>query len=172
MNEINLRELFRQVQHGDREAFAVVYQELAQPIYTICPRITQSRATAEDIPHDVFVKLYRTPPDDSVKNIRAWIFRMARNMSIDALRKNARTAGQDMVFQPGDSFDRIHFRMDLEAAYGKLPRQEREILALHLNGQLNFKEIADIVSLSLPATYRKYRKALKSIQTELNGGRS
>lgn len=168
MNEINLRELFSRVQNGDREAFARVYEELSRPVYTICWRITQSRETAEDITHDVFVKLYSAPPDASVRNLRAWIFQMARNRAIDALRRNTRTAELDFV--PADSFDHIHFRMDLEAAFGKLPREEREILALHLNGQLNFKTIASIVNLSLPATYRKYRKALKTIQTELNGG--
>lgn len=170
MNQINLRELFSRIQNGDQEAFALVYQELSQPVYTICWRITQSRETAEDITHDVFVKLYSAPPDNSVQNIRAWIFRMARNQAIDALRNNARSAVQDQDFHAADSCDRIHLRMDLEAAFRKLPRAEREILSLHLNGQLNFREIAGIVNLSLPATYRKYRKALKNIQTELNGG--
>lgn len=170
MNEINLPELFSRVQNGDQEAFMQVYQELSQPIYTICCRITQSRETAEDITHDVFVKLYSAPPDTSVKNIRAWIFQMARNQAIDALRKNARTVDQNLTFHNADSFDRIHLRMDIEAAFAKLPREDREILALYLNGHLKFKEIAGIVKLSLPTTYRKYRKALKTIQTELIGG--
>ena len=170
MNETTLRELFSRIRNGDSEAFGLIYRELSQPICTICWRITQSRETAEDITHDVFVKLYTTPPDNSVQNIRAWIFRMARNQAIDALRRNARTAEARNDLHRTDPFDRIHIRMDLEAAFAKLPSEEREILALHLNGQLHFRQIAKIVGLSLPAVYRKYRKALKQIQTELNGG--
>ena len=170
MNEINLRDLFSRVHNGDQEAFGHVYQQLSQPIYTICWRITQSKETAEDITHDVFVKLYSTLPDNSVRNIRAWIFQMARNMSIDALRRNARSTGQEQNSNGADAYERLHVRMDLETAFTKLPSDEREILALHLNGQLNFKEIARIVNLSMPAAYRKYRKALKKIQTEMNGG--
>ena len=49
MAEINLRELFARIQNGDIESFACVYQELKQPVYTICYRITQSKETAEDI---------------------------------------------------------------------------------------------------------------------------
>ena len=71
VNEINLRDLFSRVHNGDQEAFGHVYQQLSQPVYTICWRITQSKETAEDITHDVFVKLYSTPPDNSVRNIRA-----------------------------------------------------------------------------------------------------
>lgn len=170
MAEINLRELFARMQNGDREAFACIYQELKQPVYTICYRITQSKETAEDITHDVFVKLFRSPPGASVKNMRAWIFQMARNLSIDTLRKNARIAEKDGQCSTDDAYDHIHLRTDLEAALRKLPWDEREILTLHLNADLNFKEISNIVGLSLPATYRKYRKSLKTVQKELNGG--
>ena len=69
-----------------------------------------------------------------------------------------------------DSCDRIHSRMDIETALRRLSPDEREILVLHLNAGLSFKEVSGIVNLSLPAAYRKYRKALKHIQEELNGG--
>ena len=170
MTEMNLQELFVRIQNGDREAFACVYQELKRPVYTICYRITGSKETAEDITHDVFVKLFRSPPDASVKNMRAWIFQMARKLSIDALRKQSRKAEQGESICTVDPYPPIHLRMDLETALRNLSREEREILTLHLNADLSFKEIASIVGLSLPATYRKYRKALKHLQEELNGG--
>lgn len=168
--EMNLRELFDRIRSGDREAFACVYRELKQPVYTICYRITGSKETAEDITHDVFVKLFRSPPDASVKNLRAWIFQIARNLSIDVLRKQSQMVEQSEPICTEDPYPPIHLRMDLETALGKLSFEEREILTLHLNADLSFKEIASIVGLSLPATYRKYRKALKHLQDELNGG--
>ena len=170
MTDLNLRDMFSRIQNGDKESFVRVYQELKQPVYTICYRITQSKETAEDITHDVFVKLFRSPPDASVKNIRAWIFQMARNLAIDALRKKSMMAEQEEDANIPDDFNHIHLRMDIESALRKLPREEREILTLHLNAGFSFKEISGIVNLSLPATYRKYRKALKAIETELNGG--
>lgn len=170
MAEINLRELFTRIQNGDKESFANVYQELKQPVYTICWRITQSKETAEDITHDVFVKLYSSPPDASVKNVRAWVFQVARNLAIDALRKKTRMAEQDEINIIEDEYSHIHLRMDMETALGKIPCDEREILTLHLNADLSFKEISSIVKLSLPATYRKYRKALKRLQEDLDGG--
>lgn len=170
MNETDLREYFNRIRDGDQEAFERIYQELEKPVYTICLRILRSREAAEDVTHDVFLRLYTAPPDDSVRNIRAWIFQSARNLSIDGLRKSARAGQQEEEPHAADDFSRIHVRMDLEAALGKLPAEEREVLTLHLNADLNFREIAGIVGLSLPAVYRKYRKALKRIQTELNGG--
>lgn len=147
MAEMNLRELFARIQSGDREAFACAYRELKQPVYTVCYRITGSKETAEDITHDVFVKLFRSPPDPSVKNMRAWIFQMARNLSIDALRKQSRMAEQGEPIGTEDPYPPIHMRMDLETALRKLSCDEREILSLYLNADLSFKEIASIVRL-------------------------
>lgn len=170
MVERNLSELFARVQSGDINAFAAVYQALKRPVYTICYRITQSRETAEDITHDVFIKLLRSPPDASVKNVRAWIFQMARNLSIDALRKESRRSDRDAPIEIEDPYPHLDLRMDIEAALGNLSCDEREILTLHLNAALNFREISHIVGLSLPATYRRYRNALKLLQKALNGG--
>ena len=168
MAERNIKELFAQVRAGDREAFAQVYQQLKTPVYTICYRMTQSRETAEDITHDVFIKILHSPPDASVQNPRAWIFQVAHNLSVDALRKKSPMPEQDIRI--ADSCDRIHSRMDIETALRRLSPDEREILVLHLNAGLSFKEVSRIVNLSLPSAYRKYRRALKHIQEELNGG--
>ena len=170
MVEMNLSELFARMQSGDLNAFAAVYQALKRPVYTICYRITQSRETAEDITHDVFIKLFRSPPDPSVKNVRAWIFQMARNLSIDALRKESRRSDGDAPIEIEDPYPHLDLRMDIEAALGNLSCDEREILTLHLNAALNFREISHIIGLSLPATYRRYRNALKLLQKALNGG--
>ena len=87
MSETYLKEYFSRVQQGDKEAFAHIYNELKQPVFTIVCRIVQSKEIAEDVTHDVFVKLFVSPPDSSVRNPRAWIFQIARNLAIDALRK-------------------------------------------------------------------------------------
>ena len=69
-----------------------------------------------------------------------------------------------------DAITKILLKMDLESAMAILPENQREILALHLHADLGFREIGDIVGLSLPATYRLYRKALKQLRITLNGG--
>lgn len=164
------QKLLDRVRDGDKNAFAQLYYELKQPVFVIISRIVRSEAMAEDVTQDVFVKLYASPPDPSVKNPRAWIFRMARNLAIDTLRKQRDTELDDVDLPGADPAEGIDTRLDLEAAIRRLPRSEREILALHLNAELPFREIAQIVGLTVPAAYRKYRKALKALRNMLNGG--
>lgn len=170
MGEVNLQECFSRVRNGDREAFASIYHDLKQPVFTIVCRIVQVRAMAEDVTQDVFVKLFVSPPDPSVRNLRAWIFRVAHNLAIDALRKQHCTDLDDATVAAEDQLSKVATRLDIEAAIDRLPRDEREVLSLHLNAELHFNQIADIVGLSLPATYRKYRKAIASLRELLSGG--
>ena len=171
MNETDLQKAFDKIRNGDREAFTLLYSDLKQPIYTIICRIVQSRETAEDITQDVFVKLFVSPPEPSVKNIRAWIFRMARNLAIDAMRTQ-HIAQSDEVLESQVACDEIgqtNTRLDVEKAMSHLPQTEREIVALHIHGGMSFAEIARIEALSPAATWRAYRRALKRLRMELGG---
>ena len=169
--ETDLKSLFRDLRSGSQEAFAILYESLKQPVFTICWRVVQQKELAEDLTHDVFLKLYTSPPDASVKNERAYVFQMARNLSIDALRKSHDTPmDEDMVIPVDGGLDRTNQRLDLEAAMSRLSPEERDILTLHLNADLTFIQIGSILGLSLPAVYRRYRKAIGQLRELLNGG--
>lgn len=170
MNGTNLTEYIFMVRNGDKAAFTQIYNDLKTPVYTIILRIVQSVDVAEEVTQDVFVKLFTSPPNSSVRNPRAWIFRMARNLAIDALRKRKRTDIDDESLEDADRYESIISRIDIEKAMARLPEQEREIVSLHLTAELTFGEIAGIVGLSVPSTYRRYRSAIKTLRDKLNGG--
>ena len=169
MNNEQLKFLFTKIRNNDKEAFTTVYNEMKIPVFTVIYRIVNNKEIAEDITQDVFVRLFVSPPDPSVKNIRAWIFTLARNLSIDSTRKTQATSIDDVnaIFDDSES---IILRLSLDDAMQKLSLIERETVVLHLNAGLKFKEIASIVGLSLSATYRTYKRALKKLRTLLSGG--
>ena len=116
------------------------------------------------------MKLYSSPPDENVKNPRAWIFTVARNLSIDHLRKHESTNIDDVPETLEHHENDIITKLDVETALQTLSTTEREIVTLHLNAGLSFKEISYITKLSLPSTYRRYKKALSKLKAILSGG--
>ena len=168
--EMDLKEYFSRVRNGDKEAFALIYNELERPVFTIVHRIVQSKQIAEDVTQDLFVKLFVSPPEDSVKKPRAWIFQMARNLAIDTLRKKQCIDIDDVELTADDEINNAIMRMDIESAISRLPQTEREIISLRINAQLHFIEISHIVGLSVPATYRNYRRAIQTLRKLLDGG--
>lgn len=171
MAVLELTTLFQRLREGDRDAFTSIYQELKQPVYTICWRIVQRKEIAEDLTQDVFIKLYTAPPPSSVKNERAWVFQVARNASIDALRKHREQQLEDREYSAGQpELDRLDQRMDVERAMAQLCAEDRELLTLHLNAELTFQQIGQITGRSLPSVYRAYQKAIKTLRELLEGG--
>ena len=166
MNEKELGVLFCSFREGNNEAFSEIYNELKKPVFTIAYRITFVREIAEDITQELFLKLYTSPPDASVRNPRAWIFRMARNLAIDALRKK-QCSDIDEVTLSFDDTEEINTGIDIEKALSSLSLSEREIVSLHIDGGLGFREIGKALGISLTSAYKKYKSALNKMRRML-----
>ncbi len=166
MNEKELGTLFCSFREGNNDAFSEIYNELKKPVFTIAYRITFVWEIAEDITQELFLKLYTSPPDASVRNPRAWIFRMARNLAIDALRKK-QCSDIDEVTLSFDDTEKINTGIDIEKALSSLSLSEREIVSLHIDGGLGFREIGKALGISLTSAYRKYKSALNKLRRML-----
>lgn len=173
MDNAELRSQIRKVAEGDTAAFEHIYNALKTPVYTIAFRILQSQSDAEDATQEVFLKLFRSPADFAVTNPRAWLFQTVRNLSIDTLRKRKDCPEAEEYLPSSDesSFEQIARKHDIYSAFGYLTYSEREVVTLHVYGELTFLSISKIMKISLPAAYRLYRKSIKKLQLLLNGGK-
>ena len=171
MNNDELRAKLAAVTAGDMAAFEEIYSQLKTPMFTIILRVTQDKSLSEDILQEVFVKLYQSPPLDA-KNPRAYIFQMARNLAVDGARAQPRFEGSDSL----ESLESLAYvsdhdlKMDIETALQSLPSQECQIVSLHVNGGLKFREIAPMLDLPLGTAIWKYHKAIGRLRSQLSGG--
>ena len=170
MEQKLLKDDFALLKNRDKEAFARIYNELKLPVYTIAYRIVKSKELSEDITQEVFVRIFTSPPDNDIKNPRAWIFTVARNLALDQLKKSQALNIDEITTATHGIENDITTKLDVEEAVLALSTTEREIVTLHLNAGLSFKEISGITKLSLPSTYRRYKKALKKLRASLSGG--
>jgi len=171
MNNEQLQTCLARVRDGDQSAFADIYHDMKTPIFTIIHRITHNRAQAEDVLHDVFVKLYQAPPGLSVKNPRAWIFGMARNLAINSMRFPRTVELDENVKSSENPFsDMLNLHIDMENAMRRLPYDEAEIISLRIHGELKFREIAEILNIPIGTALWKYQRAIKKLRIDMNGG--
>lgn len=152
------------VRGGDMTAFEEIYNELKTPVMTVAVRITGGRHAAEDVLQEVFVKLFQAPPDPRIKKPRAYIFRMARNLAIDSIRGQQPLSLDDYEDTLQSNEADTAERLDIEAAMLSLPIEQRQVVSLHLNGGLKFREIAQIIETPLGTVLWRYQKAIKRLQ--------
>ena len=165
----DLIQLLFSVRGGDRAAFEALYEEMKKPLFTIILRITRDFAQSEDILQELFLKIYLAPPSPTV-DPRAYMCRMARNLAIDSARKQRPEAGleeaEHRIWHPHDD---LSSKLDIENAILTLSDRDQQIVTLHLNGGLKFREVAVILEIPLGTVLWAYRKAIGQLRNTLGG---
>lgn len=80
----NDQQLWRCVLAGEQEAFAYVYHKYAPDIFAFVRSRVRGRVDAEEIAHEVWLRAWKSRFDFDGKNVRAWLFRIVRNLMTDA----------------------------------------------------------------------------------------
>jgi len=110
-------------------------------------------------------------------NLRAWLFVIMRNSFISDIRKdkNAPTAfgladDNPALASRGDQEGRIAF-IDLRSAFGQLPADHREILALVAIEGLKYEEAAAVLNIPIGTVRSRVARARQALRDILEGGR-
>lgn len=139
-------------------------------IYRYLLRMLGSRDRAEELTQDVFVRALKGADryEDRAQE-RAWLFRIARNLQLDELRRVRRTpatgpAGTDEPLQPAQQA----LRASLRQALAMLPLEEREAFVLAEVVGLSYAEIAEACSVTSAAVRSRIYRARMQLRSVLD----
>ena len=81
--------IIRQVIDGDVDSFRLLVQRYHKPIISMINHIINDSHASEDVAQDVFLAAYKKLAsfDPARSNFSTWLFTIARNKSLNALRK-------------------------------------------------------------------------------------
>jgi RNA polymerase sigma-70 factor (ECF subfamily) len=151
---------------GSESAFEQIVRRYQRPIVNLIARITNDPAQAEDLAQETFVKAFRNlAAFDSTRRFSSWIFRIAHNTAIDALRRHAagaavsldadtpdaEAARRRLASPPApDPVERAALGRALERALARVRPEYRSAMVLRYDEGLSFEEIAHV--MGTPAT--------------------
>src|SRR5882757_1935152 len=77
------------VQRGDKYAMESLFERYSKVVYSVALRVLRDPASAEDVLQDVFMQIWRNPNGFIATrgSLGGWLAVVARNRSIDALRR-------------------------------------------------------------------------------------
>lgn len=105
---------------------------------------------------------------------KAWIFRIARNKAINVMRLRQKTVLSDQPeklessMEPNEESDSSLVRdekiLELNKALQKLPQVEREVVLMRIQGEIPFKEIAELTGVSINTVLGRMHNAKKRLK--------
>lgn len=164
--------LIKRVADGDTDSLEQLYNACAKGVYALAYSIVKSHASAEDIMQDTFVRVWASASKfTATGNGRAWIYRIARNLSLNAVTRgktdslDAMTEAQgDMLADSTSTENSAVTTHSVDEALSSLPDKEREVITLHSMGGLTLQEIAVTLDVPLGTVKWRHAQALKKLR--------
>src|SRR3954471_17716350 len=145
---------------GHDDAFRVLHDRYRQRLFAYVRQMLSgaSRQDAEDVLQDVFVRAYGALRNDTREmNVRAWLYRVARNRCIDQLRRPVPPPAElfEVSRKPlHDPVEEAQRREDLRRLVedvGRLPDQQRSALLMREIDGMTYAELAAALDVTVPA---------------------
>ena len=157
-------------QHRDREAFACLFQHFAPRLKSWLMKAGATATVAEDFAQDTLLTVWRKADLFDSRKARAatWIFTIARNRRLDALRRDARalpvpelelTSGEEPQ-RPDDILSGFQDAVRVREAMATLPPEQVEVLRMAYYLENPHSEIAQRLGLPLGTVKSRIRNAM------------
>ena len=156
----------------DRAAFAELFRHFAPRVKAFLMKSGASESLAEECTQEVMATLWTKAHmfDPSRASVSTWVFTIARNRKIDALRRQRRPEPEDLPWGPEaepDQADVISLRQESEKlaeAIASLPEKQRDLIQRAYFCDLSHSEIAEQTGLPLGTIKSRIRLALERLR--------
>jgi len=163
---------------GRVDALQRIYEKYRDSLLTLAMAMLNDTAGAEDVVHDVFVSFAQSGARFRLHgSLRAYLATCVANRVRDRRRASKRRGtalDEETAIESGFAPPEGRILSDEQSrlvarALAQLPDEQREVIALHLNGQLKLREIARLQNVPLTTVRGRYRHGIEKLRSILNG---
>jgi RNA polymerase sigma-70 factor (ECF subfamily) len=157
---------------GSQTAFEQILRRYQRPVLSLLVRLTGDPSLAEDLAQETFVKAFRNlAAFDAKRRLSSWLFRIAHNTGIDALRRSRPTVaiadgdpGDEPAAPPaGDPVEREALGRALQIALAQLRPDQRTAVVLRYESGLSFEEIGQVLGIPESTARSHLHRARKEL---------
>jgi RNA polymerase sigma-70 factor (ECF subfamily) len=177
-------ELMLRVKEGDGASFGVLLDKHRSSVVHFLFRMVQNHAVAEELAQEVFLRVYRSRSTyEPTAKFTTWLFRIATHLALNSLRdgKNERLqerldgdSSEMPVRQVRDARPSVEQSMVYQAkleevrrAIGGLPEKQRAAVLMHKYEEMEYSQIAKVLSCSESAVKSLLFRAYESLRARL-----
>jgi len=177
----NIKVVWEKFQEGDKEAFATLYNLHIDSLYRYGTKLSGGEDLVKDAIQEVFLDLYmkrkknRTNPE----NLKYYLILALKRNLIKKLVRNRKLVNNDinneLLFEPEYSIEKtivdreedIEIKQKVSDALSQLSPKQKEVVYLRFNESLDYKDIAQLLNISIESVRKQVYRALKSVRETL-----
>jgi RNA polymerase sigma-70 factor (ECF subfamily) len=163
---------------GNKDALQRIYEKYRNYLLTLAMALVNDAGLAEDIVQDVFAAFAQSTGNFKLRgSLKSYLATCAVNRCRDQIRaRKYRPLSLDedtptpLYFNPPDKrMISDELSRQVADAMARLPYEQREVIALHLNAAMKLKHIAELQNVSISTVKGRYRYGLQKLRSTLNG---
>jgi RNA polymerase sigma-70 factor, ECF subfamily len=177
-------ELMLRVRDGDQASFGLLLEKHRSPVIHFLDRMVQNQAVAEELAQEAFLRVYKSRARyEPTAKFTTWLFRIATHVALNWIRDGrnekqqasldqespdgtarqvadrSRTAEQELVYQ-------VKLR-EVRQAIRSLPAKQKAAVMMHKYQEMEYAQIADVLSCSESAVKSLLFRAYESLRVRL-----
>jgi RNA polymerase sigma-70 factor, ECF subfamily len=168
-------ELARRLAAGDPASLTAISQWLWTPIAAYAYRFVEDREAAMDIAQEAFMRLWDCRGRESPRCLRAYLFRITRNLGLDHVKTRRTRRRLLQLNQPGrrgparpdEILQRDRVTASVQRAIRELPERRREVFTLTYLQGLSYAEAAEVLGISPKTVQNQMSAALAQLRITL-----
>ena len=171
------RLLVTRCKQGSRDALLRIYEKYRDSLMILAIALSHDVSLAEDAVHDVFVAFAQNIASFKLTgSLKAYLARCVANRARDLMRKKQSQALslEKNCSAPLDLSEpsrlivcNEELRL-LSSALATLPHEQREVIVLHIHGQMRFRIIAKSLGISVNTVKGRYRYGIRKLRSILD----
>lgn len=165
----------RQIAEGDERSFSVLVDHYWNRIYSMSLAYLKSSTLAQDMVQDVFLKVWLKRQElPAIQDFPSWLFILARNALVSALRSNKRQANSGITgleelaaphVSPDRHYDYKQLNELLQQALERLPGQQQQVFRLSHEQGLSHEEIGERLGIARQTVKNHLVRAMITLRT-------
>ncbi len=152
---------------GNKQALSVIYDCMARMVFSVAYAIVGNYQDAEDVLQETMIEITKYAHTyRKGSNAKAWIMAITRHLSIDIIRKRKSVIPLEDTERSDSEPD--FSQIEVLDMLNTLDEQERQLIVFRLYTKMPYKEISDMMRISVASAQKKYQRAVRKLMKEVN----
>ena len=167
--------LYQRLSDGDQKAMKEIFTLYFDDVYRSIFRFVQQREISEDLAQEVFIRLWRKRETIDIKQtLKGYIITMAYHEAMGYLRKSSPVHSTEDLSQHAGGYDgyedvaKLELEEKIVRAVDGLPPRCKSIFVLSRYEGKSYKEIGQIMEISVKTVENQMSKALRTLRVDLH----